>query len=123
MSPRTNQNPYTFAGTGIQDRTTGYIHYANRYYNPKTGTWTQQDTLDEPLDPMNANRYAYAAGDPVNNIDPTGRGFLGCLGTYLGIVGATVAFTTGVETAGVGAVVGYGLVLIGGQLILIEECT
>ena len=32
----------------------------------------QQDSLDAPLDPVNANRYAYAGGDPVNNFDPTG---------------------------------------------------
>jgi RHS repeat-associated protein len=42
----TTQNPYLFAGTGVQDRTTGWIHYANRYYNPKTGTWTQQDSYE-----------------------------------------------------------------------------
>lgn len=28
--------------------------------------------LFAPLDPVNANRYAYAGGDPVNNFDPTG---------------------------------------------------
>lgn len=34
--------------------------------------WTQQDSLDAPLDPVNANRYAYAGADPINNYDPTG---------------------------------------------------
>ena len=29
--------------------------------------------LDAPLDPANANRYAYAGCDPINNADPTGR--------------------------------------------------
>lgn len=34
--------------------------------------WTQQDSLEAPLDPVNANRYAYAGSDPINNYDPTG---------------------------------------------------
>ncbi|MVA76528.1 hypothetical protein GC722_10900, partial [Auraticoccus sp. F435] len=66
-----NENPYLFAG-GIQDRTTGWIHYGARYYDPTTGSFTQQDSLDAPLDPLNGNRYAYAGNDPVNITDPTG---------------------------------------------------
>ena len=66
------QNPYLFKG-GIQDRTTGWVHYGARWYNPGTGRWTQQDTLDNPLDPANANRCAYAGDDPINNLDPTGN--------------------------------------------------
>ncbi|WP_298662619.1 RHS repeat-associated core domain-containing protein [uncultured Leifsonia sp.] len=66
------QNPYLFKA-GIQDRATGLVKFGLRWYNPVTGTWTQQDTLDTPLDPANANRYAYAGGDPVNGSDPSGR--------------------------------------------------
>lgn len=65
-------NPYLFKG-GIQDRTTGWVHFGNRWYNPASGEWTQEDTLDSPLDPANANRYAYAGGDPLNGYDPTGQ--------------------------------------------------
>lgn len=45
----------------------------NRYYNPKTGTFTQQDTFDQPLNPANSNRYAYAGNDPINNTGPIGQ--------------------------------------------------
>ena len=77
------QNPFLFQG-GIKDRATGWVHFGARWYNPGTGRWTQQDTLDAPLDPTNANRYAYAGNDPVNNFDPTGRAYcsqsFGCYG-------------------------------------------
>ena len=66
------QNPFLFQG-GIKDRATGWVHFGARWYNPSTGRWTQQDTLDAPLDPADANRYAFAGNDPVNTIDPTGR--------------------------------------------------
>ncbi len=65
------QNPYTFK-QGLQDRSTGWVKYGARWYDPTTGRWTQQDTLDAPLDPLNANRYAFAANDPINNSDPLG---------------------------------------------------
>ncbi|WP_460787678.1 RHS repeat-associated core domain-containing protein, partial [Microbacterium insulae] len=82
----TGQNPFLFKG-GIQDRATGWVHYGNRWYNPTTGRWTQQDTLDAPLDPNNANRYAYAGCDPINNLDPTGQLTLACTSALLRLSG------------------------------------
>ena len=103
------QNPFGFAG-GIKDRTTNWVHYGNRYYDPRIGTWTQRDTLDDPLSPLNANRYAYAGGDPINNIDPTGlRGCAGSIGlaalatfSYFG-GGAALIIATGGLGIGLGA--------------------
>ena len=66
-----SQTPYTFK-VGLQDRATGWVKYGQRWYNPGIGRWTQMDTLDAPLDPANAHRYAYAANDPINNSDPLG---------------------------------------------------
>ena len=104
------QNPYTFGGTGVKDRTTGWVHYANRYYNPTTGTWTQQDDLDAPLDPGNANRYAYVGGDPINNTDPTGL-FFGEIGDFVtdvaDVAGPFVAGCLGLSGAG-SAILGRG---------------
>ncbi|WP_188484782.1 RHS repeat domain-containing protein [Cellulomonas carbonis] len=68
----TVQTPFLYTG-GLHDRTTDWIKNGARYYTPTEGRWTQHDTLDAPLDPANANRYAYAANNPINYIDPTGR--------------------------------------------------
>lgn len=109
----TSQNPYTFK-QGIQDRTTGWIKYGARWYNPIDGRWTQQDTLDAPLDPLNANRYAYAANDPINNSDPLGLFSLGdAVGAVIGIGAAAGGIALGcAATAGVvcalGVAVGFG---------------
>jgi hypothetical protein len=76
---------------------------------PTTGTWTQQDTLDSPLDPANANRYAYAGDDPINAIDPTGARSLDCevdngivsVGSLVtGGAAAYAAFTSPADVAG-----------------------
>lgn len=136
-----DQNPYTFAG-GIADRTTGWIHYNHRYYDTTTGTFTQQDNLDNPLDAANANRYAYAGDDPVNNTDPTGQHSFYCVASVIGLgaslygVGAaTVALagaeaaatpeTAGVSAAAIGPTIGLGvsaLGLISSEIGLYSTC-
>jgi RHS repeat-associated protein len=49
-----------------------YYHYGARYYDPNTATWTQPDPINQIASLAQANRYAYAAGDPVDVVDPTG---------------------------------------------------
>jgi len=104
------QNPYTFAGSGVRDRVTGWVHYGNRYYSTKTGTFTQQDSLDAPLDPGNANRYAYAGNDPVNFTDPTGQKLDKCTKAAIeaGAAGAVGGAVVTSET-GPGALAGAGI--------------
>ena len=50
----------------------GLYHFGQRYYDPEIARWTQQDPLDQAADLQQANRYAYAGGDPTNDTDPTG---------------------------------------------------
>lgn len=110
----TRQTPFLYIG-GLHDRTTGWIKNGARYYTPTEGRWTQLDTLDSPLDPLNANRYAYAGCNPVNYIDPLGReitildacligGVAGGVGGAIG--GAVVGSLAGGVGAGPGALAG-----------------
>ncbi|MET4706095.1 RHS repeat-associated protein, partial [Frigoribacterium sp. UYMn621] len=107
------QNPYAFH-SGIKDPGSGLVKFGLRWYNPTTGTWTQQDTLDAPLDPANANRYAYAGDDPINNLDPAGTNLIGLSCASEISVGAAAI------VAGVGTAVAAGLadVFTGGVAIL-----
>jgi len=105
----TTQNPYSFHA-GLQDRATGYIKFGARWYDPATGTWTQQDTYNAPLSPGNANRYLYAGGDPINVADPLGSWSLslsGCLG-YLCVQANVGTDSNGDLTGGGGVGVGTG---------------
>lgn len=107
------QNPFLFKG-GTQDRATGWVHYGNRWYNPTIGRWTQQDTLDAPLDPANANRYAYAGCDPINNADPTGRLTTACFNALSTLLASGVL--TGLSLAGVVASAAAGNPLLAGAI-------
>ena len=64
-------NPFRFAG-GYQDPT-GLYHFGQRYYDPRIGRWTQQDSLSHIGDLNQADRFVYAKGDPSNNVDLSGR--------------------------------------------------
>lgn len=77
------QNPFGFKAGIRAGEANGLTKFGYRWQTGATGGWIQRDTLDAPLDPQNANRYAYAGDDPVNGSDPTGRaaytaGVTGC---------------------------------------------
>lgn len=106
----TRQAPFIFTG-GLNDRTTGWVLNGARYYDPAEGRWTQHDTLDAPLDPGNANRYAYAANNPVNYVDPTGR--ISASQILQGISYAATAAGWIATASGAGAPVGIALSAVG----------
>lgn len=54
----------------------GLQYVRNRYYDPATGRFTQRDPIGLK---GGLNQYGYAAGDPVNNSDPSG--FIVCFGS------------------------------------------
>jgi RHS repeat-associated protein len=59
------------------DNDLGLYYLRARYYNPATGRFLSRDPEDgKPNDPQSLHKYLYASGDPVNRIDPSGRGDL-----------------------------------------------
>jgi len=69
-STGTLSNPYRWLGAlGVYfDTATGLYKMGTRYYDPALGRFTQVD----PIDGGSANRYDYAAQDPLNLIDSDG---------------------------------------------------
>jgi RHS repeat-associated protein len=53
----------------------GLYYLRARYYNPATGRFLSRDPEDGNItDPATLHKYLYANGDPVNMVDPRGRG-------------------------------------------------
>ena len=55
------------------DRDAGPLSPNARYMDPRLGLFTSPDWLDPPIPGVGTNRYAYAANDPVNKLDPGGN--------------------------------------------------
>jgi RHS repeat-associated protein len=70
-------NRIRYAG-GEYDRRTGYTHFGERFYDPTTTKFTQQDPITKLANPQNGNAYQYAAANPCNKVDPTGRDGSAC---------------------------------------------
>lgn len=80
--------------SGWTDAATGDVNMAARWYDPATGVFTSRDTSGQGGTPsLAANRYAYAAQDPLDNTDPSGHCFIVCA-----IVGAVVGAVVGAAT-------------------------
>lgn len=70
-------NPFRFAGEQL-DASTDLYYLRARYYSPRTGRFLSADTFAGlQLDPRTIHKYGYANGDPVNNVDPSGRFSIG----------------------------------------------
>lgn len=115
-SAQWQQNPYGYK-SGLRSSSTdnGLTKFGYRWQSSVTGGWIERDTLDAPLSPSNANRYAYAGSDPINKADPRGQsaagdqvGILAGAVTGIAVTGAVCAFSAGVG-CGAGASLGIFL--------------
>lgn len=93
---------FGFAG-GLYDAGTGMLHFGAREYDPTLGRWLSRDAARWG---GGLNFCAYAADDPVNLIDPTGR--------YA--VGGVVVVAAGSASAGAGPT-GLALAAGGGAIV------
>ena len=92
-------------------------HFAARYYNPASTAWTQQDPLNQISDLTQNDRYLFAGGDPINELDLSGLDYYQNVGRGVAVgtgAGATAGCVIGgVATGGVGcgpgAAIGAGL--------------
>jgi RHS repeat-associated protein len=68
--------PFGYAG-GMSDGGTSLIRFGVRDYLPQAGRWTTKDPVG--LAGGELGLYSYSAGNPINRIDPTGRGLMDVL--------------------------------------------
>ncbi|WP_405854134.1 DNRLRE domain-containing protein [Streptomyces sp. NBC_00090] len=63
--------------SGWTDPETAKVNMAARWYSPETGQFNSRDTVANSGVPssVGANRYAYANGNPMTGVDPTGHWF------------------------------------------------
>jgi RHS repeat-associated protein len=65
-------NPYQFRGQRF-DSTSKLLQLRARWFDSTIGRFLSRDTMDYKLDnPVDLNRYGYAASNPVNQYDPSG---------------------------------------------------
>ena len=91
----TAANPFAFQNR--YQLSSGLLHFGARYLNPTDTRWTQPDPLNQTSSLAQANRYAFAADDPINASDPTGDN----VGTTLKGVACALVISCGVTGSGV----------------------
>lgn len=65
-------NPFGYRGQ-FTDDATSLLYLRARFFTPGTGRFLTRDVADFSLeDPVDLNRYRYAASNPINYYDPTG---------------------------------------------------
>lgn len=78
--------------SGWTDPANGNVNISARWYQPGTGTFASRDTWHlDPTPSGQANRYTYAEGDPLGNIDPTGHINVRDLGSGVGAYTGPIA--------------------------------
>lgn len=67
----TGSSPNRLKYTGREEDGTGLMYYRARYYDPALGRFISEDPLG--FDGGDINLYQYAAANPINHNDPSGK--------------------------------------------------
>jgi RHS repeat-associated protein len=96
---------------GLGNVTNGLYHYGQRYYDPTTGRWTQQDPASHLGSATQGDLFSFAGSDPINMSDPSGLSEASEFYAYAGGGSSIVAFGCGVAGVATGgaALVGCGI--------------
>jgi RHS repeat-associated protein len=95
--------------TGLGNVSNGLYHFGQRYYDPTTGRWTQQDPVGHLGSTTQGNRFLFAGSDPINLRDPNGfstESRLVSAGGY--VAGGAACMATGVGAVVIGVCAGVG---------------
>ena len=69
----TTENSHLYTGERF-DPNLGFYYLRARYYSPETGRFISMDPFEgRSYDPPTLHKYVYAANNPVDNIDPSGK--------------------------------------------------
>ena len=92
-----NLNPFRYRGY-YYDTETGLYYLQTRYYDPITGRFISQDSVEyaDPETINGLNLYAYCGNNPVMRVDPTGTLFLSLL--IAALVGAAISSLVSIGT-------------------------
>jgi RHS repeat-associated protein len=95
--------PLRFTGQGA-DRDTGLLVLGRRFYDPRLARFVSPDSLVGGIFRLDGwNRYAYAHGNPLRYVDPSGADaadVFGWLGVLALAVAALALIAAGIVTAG-----------------------
>jgi RHS repeat-associated protein len=122
-----------FAGGYHEPAPHNLYQFGTRSYDPTIGRWTQQDPLLGSIEkPREFDPYVYVSNNPVNLVDPSGRGLFdelkksfsdfGTVATGF-IAGESACYIAGVFAAGLGpaGVIGAAAVCAAGGTLLAYE--
>lgn len=91
----TSANEFLFTGQQY-DVNIGFYFLRARYFQPGNGRFIAYDPfVGDPYAPMSLHKYVYAADDPVNKIDPSGREALAALSVGMAIHSSLASMSLG----------------------------
>jgi RHS repeat-associated protein len=114
FDPSTALTEFLYSGEQF-DSKINQQYLRQRYYDPTTGRFNRLDPFFGNInDPLSLHKYAYANGDPINMIDPSGKmGVMACISIAsisVGIASVAIPMTGVAYLSFTGQVSGYNVI-------------